>query len=205
MDEPLSALDPQLREELRLQLREAVAASELACVYVTHDQEEALAMADVVALMNVGEIVEWGPPAEVFERPRTQFAARFLGARNSITVAVNTVEGQAASGTVSGTSQRATFTVVPGVAVGTGSDVNVVWRPSAAHIAASSIASAANCWPGEVVGVLYLGSYREIAVRLFDRYTVVARTRTQMAKGDTCWLELEQGDALGYPVVDNKY
>jgi len=201
MDEPLSALDPQLREELRLQLREAVAESQLACVYVTHDQEEALAMADTVCLMDAGRIVEWGPPKDVFEAPRTLFAAQFLGARNLLPIRVGSREDDHRwTGNVDGTSDgRLSFRTVPGVEVNEGREATAVWRPSAARVSMIRSDGAANSLPAEVVAVLYLGTQSEVALRVFGSNTVVARTRLQLKKGDTCWLELDEVDLLAYP------
>jgi iron(III) transport system ATP-binding protein len=82
LDEPLSNLDARLRRELGGYLRELQQTLGLTVVYVTHDQDEAMAMSDVVALMEHGKMVEWGTPEEVYRRPRTEFGARFLGDAN---------------------------------------------------------------------------------------------------------------------------
>jgi len=82
LDEPLSNLDARLRRDLGGYLRELQQRLALTVVYVTHDQDEAMAMSDVVALMEHGKIVEWGSPEDVYSRPRTEFGARFLGDAN---------------------------------------------------------------------------------------------------------------------------
>jgi iron(III) transport system ATP-binding protein len=82
LDEPLSNLDARLRRELGGYLRELQQTLGLTVVYVTHDQDEAMAMSDVVALMEHGKMVEWGTPEEVYRRPRTEFGARFVGDAN---------------------------------------------------------------------------------------------------------------------------
>ncbi|MFC4453278.1 ABC transporter ATP-binding protein [Deinococcus sonorensis] len=82
LDEPLSNLDEQLRSTLRSELRELFAQLNTAVLLVTHDQREAQALADTVALMRAGALVQTGPVAEVFERPATAWAARFLGQPN---------------------------------------------------------------------------------------------------------------------------
>jgi putative spermidine/putrescine transport system ATP-binding protein len=79
LDEPLSALDAKLREELRVELRALQLRVGATAVFVTHDQAEALAMADLVAVMQAGEVAQLGPPEEVFERPATPFVAEFVG------------------------------------------------------------------------------------------------------------------------------
>ncbi|MEZ5400916.1 MAG: ABC transporter ATP-binding protein [Bryobacteraceae bacterium] len=84
LDEPLSALDPNLRAQVRLELKALQRRVGIAFVMVTHDKEEALAMADKVALMNRGRLEQVGSPADVYLRPATRFAASFLGAVNWI-------------------------------------------------------------------------------------------------------------------------
>jgi sn-glycerol 3-phosphate transport system ATP-binding protein len=79
MDEPLSNLDAQLRQEMRHELRELQRQLGLTVVYVTHDQAEAMSMADQVVLLNKGRIEQAGPPRELYTRPATAFAARFIG------------------------------------------------------------------------------------------------------------------------------
>ncbi|MEA3201121.1 MAG: putative spermidine/putrescine transport system ATP-binding protein [Thermoplasmata archaeon] len=83
-DEPLASLDRALREELRVTLRRVHDEAGLTSVLVTHDREEALALADRLVLMREGRVVEEGAPRAMFEQPRTAFAARFLGAANVI-------------------------------------------------------------------------------------------------------------------------
>ncbi|WP_240479633.1 ABC transporter ATP-binding protein [Haloprofundus marisrubri] len=82
LDEPMSALDARLRERLRLQVKKIQSELGITTVYVTHDQEEALAVSDRVAVMNDGRVEQVGPPREVYERPKTRFVASFVGDNN---------------------------------------------------------------------------------------------------------------------------
>ena len=84
LDEPLAALDVKLRVELRAMVRELQLESKVTTVFVTHDQEEALALSDQVAVMDRGRIVQMGPPAEVYARPANAYAADFVGSANLI-------------------------------------------------------------------------------------------------------------------------
>jgi putative spermidine/putrescine transport system ATP-binding protein len=84
LDEPLSALDRALRSELQTELKDLQRKTGLTCLYVTHDQEEALSMADVVAVMTAGQIRQIGSPVELYERPTSRFVASFLGKSNFI-------------------------------------------------------------------------------------------------------------------------
>jgi ABC-type Fe3+/spermidine/putrescine transport system ATPase subunit len=84
LDEPLSALDPNLRKQVRSELKSLQRRLGTTFLFVTHDQEEALSMSDRIALMNAGRIEQVGCPQELYLRPRTRFAASFLGALNWI-------------------------------------------------------------------------------------------------------------------------
>jgi ABC-type Fe3+/spermidine/putrescine transport system ATPase subunit len=82
LDEPLSALDPQLRKQVRAELKTLQRQTGITFLFVTHDQEEALALSDRVAVMHGGAIVQAGTPQELYQQPRTRFVASFLGEMN---------------------------------------------------------------------------------------------------------------------------
>jgi spermidine/putrescine transport system ATP-binding protein len=84
LDEPLSALDPNLRKQVRAELKNIQRQVGITFLFVTHDQEEALSMSDRLAVMNAGELQQLGAPDEIYLRPRTRFVASFLGALNWI-------------------------------------------------------------------------------------------------------------------------
>jgi ABC-type Fe3+/spermidine/putrescine transport system ATPase subunit len=84
LDEPLSALDPQLRKQVRAELRGLQKQTGVTFLFVTHDQEEALSLSDVVAVMRAGRVEQAGSPAELYRKPDTKFVASFLGAMNWI-------------------------------------------------------------------------------------------------------------------------
>jgi iron(III) transport system ATP-binding protein len=107
LDEPLSNLDAKLRLDMRQQIRDLCKASGITGVYVTHDQHEALSMADRVAVLNTGRVVQAGPPTQLYRRPANRFVADFLGETNFIpgevagtedtTIVLNTPLGKLAS------------------------------------------------------------------------------------------------------------
>ena len=84
LDEPLSNLDANLREEMRFEVRRLHDEYRYTTVYVTHDQSEAMTTADVIAVMNAGKIEQAGSPEEIYDRPRSEFVARFIGSSNVI-------------------------------------------------------------------------------------------------------------------------
>jgi len=95
LDEPMSALDAKLRERLRVQIREIQQALSIATLYVTHDQEEALAVSDRVAVMHDGRIEQIGRPREIYRRPATRFVAEFVGDNNVFSGPVRSIESTA--------------------------------------------------------------------------------------------------------------
>jgi sn-glycerol 3-phosphate transport system ATP-binding protein len=100
MDEPLSNLDAQLRQEMRTELRQLQQRLGLTVVYVTHDQAEAMSMADQVVLLNKGRIEQAATPREMYARPATTFAARFIGtpAMNLLRLQGGQIAGSAVEG-----------------------------------------------------------------------------------------------------------
>jgi ABC-type Fe3+/spermidine/putrescine transport system ATPase subunit len=114
-DEPLSNLDAKLRAEMRVELRELQRRLDITSVYVTHDQEEALAISDRVIVMNVGVIEQIGTPEEIYNRPRNRFVADFVGSANLL-------KGQA---TGPGFFKTADGTMLRTIGGGAGSEVAV--------------------------------------------------------------------------------
>jgi thiamine transport system ATP-binding protein len=98
LDEPMSALDAQLRERLRLQVREIQSELSITTVYVTHDQEEALAISDRVAVMRDGAPEQIAPPRTVYREPATRFVAEFVGDNNVFAGRVTDLAGGGADG-----------------------------------------------------------------------------------------------------------
>jgi spermidine/putrescine ABC transporter ATP-binding subunit len=96
MDEPLGALDKNLRFEMQVEIKEIQQRLGMTVLYVTHDQEEAMSMSDRIAIMNHGQIYQLGPPGEVYERPANPFVACFLGEANLIEGIMMTEAGEVA-------------------------------------------------------------------------------------------------------------
>ena len=123
-DEPLSNLDAKLRKELRTEIRSIIKKIGMTSIYVTHDQEEALAISDRIAVMNIGFIEQYGTPAEVFNDPKTLFVAQFIGASTS------TVEGKAITSNLvelKGGEQVKVSTKKP---LKAGTELSLVFRPN---------------------------------------------------------------------------
>ena len=98
LDEPLGALDLKLREQMQVELKTLQRNLGITFVFVTHDQGEALSMADRVAIFNDGKIVQVGTPEDIYERPQTRFVADFVGSSNVLSPAFS--QGRRRSGTL---------------------------------------------------------------------------------------------------------
>ncbi len=95
LDEPLGSLDKKLREEMQIEIHDLQRQFAISTIFVTHDQDEALTMSDAIAVMNHGLIEQIGTPREVFERPGTEFVARFMGAGNVLEGRIVSTDGDA--------------------------------------------------------------------------------------------------------------
>src|SRR5207237_8614692 len=93
LDEPLGALDVKLRKQMQFELKRIQHELGTTFVYVTHDQEEALAMSNRIAVMNGGKVEQIGSPREIYEHPRPAFVADFIGSLNALEFTVNELVG----------------------------------------------------------------------------------------------------------------
>src|SRR5437016_6307543 len=93
LDEPLSNLDAKIRVQVRAEIRKLQKELGITAVYVTHDQEEALAMSDRIAVLNQGKVCQVGPPKALYERPATRFVADFIGINNFVEGTVRAIDG----------------------------------------------------------------------------------------------------------------
>ena len=137
LDEPLSNLDAQLRVQMRAEIRQLQQALEITTLYVTHDQEEALAMSDRIAVMRAGRLEQVGPPWDVYRAPATPFVAEFMGATNLLR---GTIVARGAGTTrvrVGGQEL-----VVPGDAGPAGQSIALSLRPEALRLVAPGEAPA---------------------------------------------------------------
>ena len=169
LDEPLSNLDARLRAQMRLELRRLHQDLGITTLYVTHDQEEAMALSTRVALLDRGEVIQVGPPADVYRRPRTRFVAEFLGA-------ANLVPGRLAIGPgVQMVQLRDGLTLtVSGVELGDGTPVLCVVRPEAIQRAAPD-ARVPNRLFATVESAVYLGGRWDCELSLAGGLTLRAQ------------------------------
>jgi spermidine/putrescine transport system ATP-binding protein len=163
LDEPLGALDVKLRKQMQLELKRIQHELGTTFVYVTHDQEEALAMSDRIAVMNKGKVEQVAGPREIYERPATAFVADFIGSLNALDVNVDEIVGEFGI-TRFGKGDRVVVPVGSGVHVG--ESVRVAVRPEHVEVAHSSDAApdGGSRLGGTVSEVIYLGMYMQVHV-----------------------------------------
>jgi iron(III) transport system ATP-binding protein len=155
LDEPLSNLDAKLREEMRFELKRLQRELNITAMYVTHDQVEALAMSQFVAVMNEGKIKQVGKPREIYERPNSQFVADFIGTSNFID---GVVEAKEPDGRYSVTTTEGVLRARAQSDFAEGSSVVVAIRPEHVRVEARPpSATAPNRWSGKVVARAFLG------------------------------------------------
>ncbi|MAE63745.1 MAG: spermidine/putrescine ABC transporter ATP-binding protein [Phycisphaeraceae bacterium] len=165
LDEPLSNLDARLRLDMRAQIRRICKAAGTTTIYVTHDQKEALSMADGIAVMNRGLIVQVGPPRQLYGRPRDRFVADFLGQTNFLTAELRGRDGDAV--TLDSPCGRLVST---GGTSGDGRDATAVTcsiRPEAIRILDAD-EQAENGFEAQIEGVTYLGEMAQYDLRVGD-------------------------------------
>lgn len=184
LDEPLSNLDANLREEMRFEIRRLHDKFRYTTVYVTHDQSEAMTAADMIVVMNQGVIEQAGTPEDIYQRPRTEFVARFIGGTNIFRGAWDKRDGVAAGN---------------GLLLRCGSgdfaqqgDTAVSVRQHDVQLATSRPGGDTNSVQGTVARQIYLGSHRDYLVNLPDGESVraLAPAHVSIPPGETVWLHL---------------
>jgi spermidine/putrescine transport system ATP-binding protein len=152
LDEPLAALDLKLRKAMQLELKRLQASVDITFVYVTHDQEEALTLADRIAVMSDGRILQEGTPDDIYERPHTRFVADFIGLSNFLE---GVVEGAEGAVVVRESKTGALLRCAPNPEVKSGQSVTVAIRPENIHPADGTVA---NVVEGRLMGTSFLGN-----------------------------------------------
>jgi iron(III) transport system ATP-binding protein len=183
LDEPLSNLDANLREEMRFEVRRLHDQYRYTTVYVTHDQSEAMTAADVIAVMNGGRIEQVGSPEDIYDRPRSEFVARFIGSSN-VLKGSNRDDSHIA---FAGTALRLNGAKLPAQG-----ETAVSIRPHDIVIAASRPAASENVLLATVMRQVFLGGSRDYLVEVDGgtQLRVLTPAGDNLARGSSVWLHL---------------
>lgn len=190
MDEPLAALDKKLREEMQIELKELQRLLGITVVFVTHDQQEALAMSDRVAVMNAGRIEQVGSPKELYEEPASAFVANFVGESNRFAGRlVKLAGGMGAVAVTNGPPLhgRTANQAAPGL----GNPATLIVRPEMVSLSMHPTAGAA--LEGVITDLTYAGSSWSCSVAIANGSSIVARVPTERLGGPALTL----GDRVG--------
>lgn len=158
-DEPLSNLDAQLRVRMRGEIRSVQRQLGITSVYVTHDQEEAFSIADQVAIMNMGKLVQMGTPRELYRRPADRFVAQFVGLSNIVPVKIVSTDANGATVRVFGQTLRSRRP-----ALHSDNNTSLVLRPEALRLLPQGAEGA----PARVVNMTYVGPMARYQVAVVD-------------------------------------
>ncbi|WP_119388399.1 ABC transporter ATP-binding protein [Taklimakanibacter lacteus] len=178
LDEPMSALDARIRTRLRAEIRSLVERLGITTLYVTHDQEEALALSDRVAVIRQGRIEQVGTPADIYHRPATRFVAQFVGASNLI-------KGRADARGIEDAGEI--WPIQPTPALKSGGSLTALYRPEHLDVSADPQDGLA----GRITALTFLGSFVRLDIALPSGRHVIA---------DRPSLAGRNGYAIGMPV-----
>ncbi|WP_104046031.1 ABC transporter ATP-binding protein [Arthrobacter sp. ZGTC412] len=183
LDEPLSNLDAKLREQARVWLKRLQSELGITTVYVTHDQEEALAMSDRIAVMSNGNMLQVAPPEEIYERPATAEVAAFIGRSNFLDGIITSTIGDRAIVRLEDTGE--TVTAVLADQMNDGDPVTVAFRPEKATLAplGDPVPSGTVGLPVEILTTSYVGSRYEYELRYGAR-TLAVDSKNNALHGD---------------------
>ena len=185
LDEPLSALDLQLRKEMQLELKRLQTETGITFVFVTHDQDEALTMSDRIAVMKDGEILQIGSPREIYDKPRHRFVAGFIGEINLVPVEALGEHDYAIAGVGSLRSDQAR-------PVAKGDHAVLAIRPERIALSAPGPGKL----PGVVTNVVYHGTDTIFHIRLADGLELRNRSQNNTAEIQS----FAKGDQIGWSV-----
>lgn len=178
-DEPLSNLDAKLRVQMRSEIRDLQKRLGVTSIYVTHDQIEAMTMADKIVVMKDGLVEQIGTPLDLYDRPANVFVATFIGSPS-----MNLMRGSCVAGNIALFDD---FAMPAPEFVPPDGDLSVGFRPD--HIAVADGANSPGAFPAEVTSYEATGSETMLFVRKdAETLTIVTKDRLQLGAGDTVWL-----------------
>jgi iron(III) transport system ATP-binding protein len=188
LDEPLSNLDAKLREHMRYDIKELQERLGITTLYVTHDQTEALAVSDSIAVMNSGELLDMAGPRDIYFRPKSGFTADFIGLTN---ILKGSFGGQAESFAKVDTPIGQFLCPLPDVDQ-SGAEVMIYLRPEDVMVSAEAPASEVNVFEGEIKALVFLGEIIDCQIEVGGEI-IRARLhpKTVLEKGQRVFMEAD--------------
>jgi ABC-type Fe3+/spermidine/putrescine transport system ATPase subunit len=192
LDEPLSNLDAKLREQMRVELRHLIKSLNTTAIYITHDQSEAMALADKVIFMKDGKVHQEAPPRVIYKRPATRSVAEFVGSATFLPAKVVSGAGGASAVELGSGTVLATKVDLP-----VGKEVTVVIRPERIRLYPGPM-DAENQFVGKVTDFVFLGESTEYTVKL-GPHALTSRSHRDFAIGDDVHLVIAPEDVILLP------
>ena len=174
LDEPLSALDLKLRQAMREELKQLQKETGITFVFVTHDQEEALAMSDRIAVMSEGEVQQIGGPTDIYEHPLNRFVADFIGDTNFLDGEIVNLNDDLVTCRIGSNSL---FEAENSGGHKVGDQVTLFLRPEKIRLSAQSETNGTDTRPGTVANIVYLGNQAAYTVDMGDGIELTAQAR----------------------------
>ena len=193
-DEPLSNLDAKLRRHVREEIRQIQQSLGLTAVYVTHDQEEAMAVSDQIIVMQEGGIAQQGTPTELYERPNSEFIADFIGDANVIPCETINIDSNRATVKVDELTIQSTASEVIDTAL------KVVIHPHNIDLSKNGLL---NSIPGKIHHSAYLGSHMEYVVEtnIGNLFVVDNQMKQRHSQGESTFVHFDENKTVLVPVV----
>jgi iron(III) transport system ATP-binding protein len=203
LDEPLSNLDAKLREQMRFEIKALQRRVNITTIYVTHDQAEALAISDQIAVMHGGKLIEVGSPHELYSRPKRKFTATFLGLTNLIEGKVLELGGDSKPGRVE--TKRGVFSFVPSTHLDRNQSIVVSIRPEHIQVHKQKPEGLENVVEGTVKESIFMGDAYHCQIAVGDSLLRVhTHPFLSMNAGETVYLHLDPRSCNGLPADDTE-
>ncbi|HEX9878981.1 MAG TPA: ABC transporter ATP-binding protein [Candidatus Binatia bacterium] len=203
LDEPLSNLDAKLREQMRFEIKALQRRVNITTIYVTHDQAEALAISDQIAVMHGGRLIEVGTPHQLYSRPERKFTATFLGLTNLIGGKIVELDGTCQKGRIE--TNKGTFSFVPSRGLSRGQSAVLSIRPEHIQVHKKKPEGLDNVVEGTVREAVFMGDAYHCQVDVKD---LLLRVHTHpflnIATGEKVFLQLDSQSCNGLPAEDTE-
>ncbi len=201
LDEPLSNLDAKLREQMRFEIKALQRQVNITTIYVTHDQAEALAISDQIAVMYAGKLIEVGTPHQLYSRPKRKFTATFLGLTNLIEGKIVELGGDSKPGRIE--TKRGILSFIPAAGLAKGQPAVLSIRPEHIRVHKQKQEGLENLVEGTVKEAVFMGDAYHCQIAVGE---VLLRVHTHpflsMSPGEKVYLHLDPQSCNGLPVED---
>jgi len=203
LDEPLSNLDAKLRVQMRSEIKALQRRTSITTIFVTHDQSEALAISDQIAVMHGGVLIEVGTPHQLYTRPKRRFTATFLGLTNLIEGRVLEVDGDARPGKME--TNKGILTFIPSTQLKRDQRAVISIRPENIPLHKDKPQGVDNVLEGTVTEAIFMGDTFQCKVAVGDDLIAVhTHPFNSVNPGDKVYLHLDPGSCNGLPADDKQ-